>query len=581
MKKLMTGNEALARGFWEAGGKFVSSYPGTPSTEITENAAKYDEIYAEWAPNEKVAFESGLGAAMGGVRALVAMKHVGLNVAADPLFTAAYTGINGGLVIVSADDPNIYSSQNEQDNRNYAKAAKVPMLEPSDSQEVLDFTKKAFEISEEFDIPVLLRLTTRICHSKSFVECCQRVEVPRKEYRTDVDKYVMISGKARARHALLEEKIKALADLSDSCSLNSMDINDTSIGIVCSGVVYHYIKEALPEASILKIGFTYPLPKRLIHDFASKVDTMYVIEELDPFMEDMIKSWGLKIKGKELFSLLGEVSYEDIKEKITGETTAPSFVYESIPPRPPLLCPGCPHRGVFYIFNRLRLNVPGDIGCYTLGHFPPFSSVHSAICMGASIGVAHGLAKAIGDDFSKKTVAVIGESTFVHSGITSLINVVYNQSNTTTVILDNSITAMTGHQPNPISGYNAKGQVAPVLDLAELCHVCGIDKVSVVDPFDLTAFEKAMKESLEYEGPAVVISKRPCILLDKKAKSIPLYVNEDKCTGCKVCLKVGCPALGKKVDEQGQIKTFIEPNQCTACRLCAQVCPHDAIGEGI
>ncbi len=578
MKKLLTGNEAFARGFWEAGGKVISAYPGTPSTEITENAAKYDEIYAEWAPNEKVALESAMGAAIGGVRAAAAMKHVGLNVAADPLFTIAYTGINGGLVIVSADDPNIYSSQNEQDNRNYAKAAKIPMLEPADSQEVLDFTKEAFEISEKFDIPVLMRLTTRICHGQSFVKLGQRQEVPRKEFRVDVDKYVMIAGKARKRHALLEQKIIDLAKLNESSAFNKMEIKDKSVGIICAGIVYQYVKEALPEASVLKIGFSYPLPRKLIEEFASQVENLYVIEELDPFMEDIIKSWGIKVQGKELFSLLGEVTYEVILEKIAGQKPAvPSVEDLTIPPRPPLLCPGCPHRGVFYVFHKLHLNVPGDIGCYTLGHQPPFSSVHSAICMGASIGVAHGLNKAIGDDFGKQTVAVIGESTFIHSGITSMINIAYNRSNTTIVILDNSITAMTGHQPNPASGFTAKGDPAPALDFAALAKVCGIEKVLVADPFDLSAFEKSMREALAFDGPAVVISKRPCILLDKKSKFVPLAVDKDTCSGCKACIKVGCPALGAKTDADGKIKAFIDKAQCTACGMCAQACPHKAI----
>ncbi|MGI5891971.1 MAG: indolepyruvate ferredoxin oxidoreductase subunit alpha [Bacillota bacterium] len=577
MKKLITGNEAVARALWEAGGRFIAAYPGTPSTEITEYAAQYDEIYAEWSPNEKVALEVALGASLGGGRAIAAMKHVGVNIAADSLFNMAYTGVNAGLVLVSADDPNIHSSQNEQDNRHYARAAKIPMLEPSDSQEVLDFTKKAFEISEEFDIPVLLRMTTRICHGQSFVELGNRTEIPLKPYIKNQAKYTLVPTNARPRHVSLEDRIARLADYSETSPYNYMELQDTSIGVICAGAAYQYVKEALPEASVLKLGFSYPLPKKLIHDFAAKVDKLYVVEELDPFMEDIIKSWGLKVEGKELFSLLGEVSHEDIVKQIAGINIEVAPVDKSAPPRPPVLCPGCPHRGTFYVFQKLNLTVTGDIGCYTLVCLPPLSAMDTGFCMGSSIGTAHGMAKVMGPESTKKTVAVIGESTFIHSGITPLIDVAYNQSNTTTVILDNSITAMTGHQPNPTTGYNAKGQPAPAVDLVTLCQACGIEHVRVADPFDLTAFEKTLKEALEYEGPAVVISKRPCILLDKKAKYVPLHIDEDKCIGCKICLKLGCPALGQRNNQEGKTKAFIEPSQCTECGLCVQVCPRDAI----
>ncbi|MGI6362009.1 MAG: indolepyruvate ferredoxin oxidoreductase subunit alpha [Bacillota bacterium] len=577
MKKLVTGNFALARGLWEAGGKFIAAYPGTPSTEITEFAAEYDEIRAEWSPNEKVAFEAALGAAMGGVRSLVAMKMVGLNVAADPLFTAAYTGAKGGLVVVSADDPGVHSSQNEQDNRHYAKAAKIPMLEPSDSQEVLEFTKYAFELSEQFDIPVLLRLTTRICHGQSLVELGDRQQVADKRYEVDFDKYVMIADKARRRHALLEQKVVDLGKVSEDCGLNRVEMNDSEIGVICAGACYQYVKEALPEASILKIGMSYPLPKQMITNFASQVRKLYIIEELDPFIEDIVKSWGIKCTGKELFSFGGEIFREDIEEKILEYPPAKPVLDVSIPPRPPLLCPGCSHRGVFYVFNKLKLDVSGDIGCYTLGHQSPFRALHCAICMGASIGISHGLSRAIGDDFSKRAVAVIGESTFIHSGITSLINIVYNQSNTKVVILDNSITAMTGHQPNPSSGFNAKGEIAPTLDLVEVCKACGISKVIVADSFDLKGFETTMREVLDFAGPAVVIVKRPCALLDRGVKKSLPHVDEKSCIGCGACFKVGCPGLGRKQTDTGKVKAFIYKTLCNSCGLCAQVCPQGAI----
>jgi indolepyruvate ferredoxin oxidoreductase alpha subunit len=578
MKKLLTGNEAVARGLWEVGGRFIAAYPGTPSTEITENAAKYHEIYAEWAPNEKVALEVALGASLGGGRAMAAMKHVGVNIAADSLFNMAYTGVNAGLVLVSADDPYIHSSQNEQDNRHYTRAAKIPMLEPSDSQEVLEYTKKAFEISEEFDIPVMLRLTTRVCHGQSFVEIGERQEVPLKPYIKDQAKYTLVPNNARPRHVSLEDRMLRLAEYSENSPYNRIEINDKSIGIICAGVVYQYVKETMPDVSVLKLGFSYPLPKKMIEKFASQVDKLYVVEELDPIMEEAIRSWGIKVQGKELFSLLGEVSCEDLRRQIKGEKVEMEEPDASIPPRPPVLCPGCPHRGTFYVLKKLKLTVTGDIGCYTLACLPPLSAMDTGYCMGSSIGGAHGMVKMMGEDAGKNIVGVIGESTFIHSGITPLIDVAYNRSNTTVIILDNSITAMTGHQHNPTTGFDAKGNPATAIDMVALCKACGIEKVLVADPFDLSAFETAVKEALNFDGPAVVISKRPCILLDKKSKFIPLAVDKDTCTGCKICLRVGCPALGAKTDADGKVKAFIDKTQCTGCEVCAQACPHKAIG---
>lgn len=574
-KELMTGNEAVARGFWEAGGRVAVAYPGTPSTEITENAAKYEEIYAEWAPNEKVALEVGLGAAIGGARALVSMKHVGLNVAADPLFTAAYTGVNAGLVVVSADDPGMHSSQNEQDNRHYGRAAKLPVVEPSDSAEALSYTKIALQLSETFDTPVILRLTTRVSHSQSLVETEAREDVALKEYKKDMTKYVMIPANARRRHVVVEQHLKDLAAYAETSRLNTVELKNTDIGVICSGTVYQYVKEVLPEVSVLKLGMTYPLPRKVITNFASRIKKLYVIEELEPFLEDIIKSWGIEVTGREIFSPLGEIFPDDIAAKILGKEAVPAAERTGIPGRPPVMCAGCPHRGAFYAMHKLGLVVSGDIGCYTLACLPPLSAMDTTICMGASIGVAHGMEKAQGQEFAKKTVAVLGESTFIHSGITGLINAVYNQSAVTTVILDNSTTAMTGHQHNPASGYNAKGVQAPVLNLEALVRACGVEKVTVVDPLDVKAFEKALRDSLAFEGPAVIISRRPCILLDKKSVPKPFKVDNETCSGCLVCFKTGCPALEKK-DQ----KAFVNPNQCVGCGLCAQICVKHAISSG-
>lgn len=578
-KELLTGNEAIARGVWEAGGRVVSAYPGTPSTEITENAATYPELYAEWAPNEKVAFEVALGASIGGGRSLVAMKHVGLNVAADPLFTAAYTGVNGGLIVISADDPGMHSSQNEQDNRHYGRASKVPVIEPADSDEALRFTKRAFELSEEFDTPVIMRLTTRIAHGRSFVETGARQEVPLKPYTKNIGKFVMVPANARNRHIFVEERLKRLSAFGDISDLNRVEMGDKSIGVICSGAVYQYVKEALPEVSVLKLGLTFPLPKKLITDFAARVDKLYVIEELEPFIEDTVKAWGIEVCGKDVFSPLGEIFPEAIAKNILGTDPAGTGDIQGIPARPPVMCAGCPHRGLFYVLNKLKLIVTGDIGCYTLALSPPLSAIDTTICMGASIGTAHGMEKARGKEASQKMVAVLGESTFIHSGITGLINTVYNKSNVTTIILDNSITAMTGHQHNPASGYTAKGETAPVLDIPNLVKACGVEYVAVVDPGDLKATEKALKEALAFDGPAVVITKKPCILLDKKSQAAPYGVDNSQCIGCKLCMGLGCPALGMGNDETGKPKAVIEKTQCVGCGLCAPVCPRKAIEQ--
>ena len=572
-RKLMTGNEAVARGAWEAGAVVAAAYPGTPSTEITDNAAKYPEIYAEWSPNEKVAFEVAFGAAVAGARAMTAMKHVGVNVAADALFTAAYTGVNGGMTVVCADDPDMHSSQNEQDTRHYGRAAMLPVLEPSSSQEAKDFCKLAFFLSENFDTPVILRVTTRIAHSQSLVELGERVSVPVKEYKKDAAKYVMSPGFARKRRLEVQKRMQALAEFAEESPLNRVEMADASIGIITSGVLYQYVKEVLPQASVLKLGITHPLPRRLIERFASSVKQLYVVEELGPFLEDAIKSWGIAVKGQELFSPIGEVFAQDIAAALGGVSLPRPLLENDLPARPPLMCAGCPHRGLFYLLHKHKPVVTGDIGCYTLAAGPPLSAMDTCVCMGSSISVAHGMEKA--GHSPQKTVAVLGESTFLHSGIHPLINTVYNQSAVTTIILDNSTTAMTGHQHHPASGFNIKGQPAPAVDLPALAAACGVKHVQVVDPFDLAATENALKAALQFKGPSVLITKSPCILLDKKAQFRP-YSVEESCTGCKICLKMGCPALGLQ-DGPGKVKARIEAAQCTGCGLCAAVCPSDSI----
>lgn len=574
MKKIMLGNEAVARGLYEAGVKVISSYPGTPSTEITEYASKYDDMYSEWAPNEKVACEVAIGASIAGARSFCAMKHVGLNVAADPLFTVSYSGVNGGLVIAVADDPGMHSSQNEQDSRHYAAASKVPMLEPADSSECKEFTKLAYELSEEFDTPVLLRLSTRISHSQSIIEECVRNEVGVKEYVKNPQKYVMMPAFARPRHVVVEERTQKLIAWAEKAEINKVELNNTKIGIITSGTCYQYAKEALGDkASYLKLGMVHPLPVELIKDFASKFETVYVLEELDDIFETHCKKLGLNVIGKELFTYIGEYSQSLIAEKILGVKTEYQTLDENIPVRPPVMCAGCPHRGVFYALSKNKITVSGDIGCYTLGAAAPLFAIDTTICMGASISGLHGFNKARGEDAEKKSVAVIGDSTFMHSGITGLVNIAYNGSNSTVIILDNSITGMTGHQQNPTTGYNIKGDPAGKVCLEDLVKAVGINRVRVVDPYNLKETETAIKEELAANEPSVIISRRPCALLKYVKHNAPLCVDKEKCRTCKACLKVGCPAISIRDG-----KAVIDQTQCTGCGLCEQLCPFNAIG---
>lgn len=573
MKKLLLGNAAVARGAYEAGVRVVSSYPGTPSTEITEEIVKFDDVYAEWAPNEKVACEVAIGAAIGGARAMSCMKHVGLNVMADPVFTVSYSGINGGLVLCVADDPGMHSSQNEQDSRHYAKASKIMMLEPSDSAECKEFTKKAFELSEKFDTPVFIRLSTRVSHSQSLVEICDKNEVELKPYEKNAAKYVMTPANAVKRHVEVEKRVAALKALAENSEFNKAEFNNSKIGVIANGITYMYAKEALGDkVNYLKLGMVYPLPEKLISDFASKCDKVYVIEELDPIIEEHVKSLGIEVIGKEAFTLLGEYTPSMIKEQILGEKPAKALCAdENIPIRPPVMCPGCPHRGTFYVLKKLGLVVSGDIGCYTLGAAAPLASVDSTICMGASVSAAHGMAKARGAEFNKKLVSVIGDSTFMHSGITGLVDIVYNKGNNTVIILDNSITGMTGHQDNPTTGYTIRGEETKQVNLIALCKAIGIEHVAVCDPFDIKEFEKTVKEEVEREEPSVIIAQRPCALL-KKVKYTGHCKISDKCKKCKMCMKLGCPAISVK---DGNV--FIDTAQCNGCGLCKNVCPFDAI----
>lgn len=575
MNKLMLGNAAFARGLYEAGCTFVSSYPGTPSTEVTEEAAKYDEMYAEWAPNEKVAMEAALGASIAGARSFCGMKHVGLNVAADPLYTAGYTGVNAGMVICVADDPGMHSSQNEQDSRHHAIASKVCMVEPSDSQESKDFTKAAFELSEQFDTPVIVRMTTRVAHSQSIVELEDRQEAGIKEYKKDIAKFVMMPGNAIRRHPIVEDKLKRLAEFAETSPLNRVEMNDTKIGVITSGICYQYAKEALGDkASYLKLGIVVPMPEKLIKDFAAKVDKVYVIEELDPIIENHCKALGIEVIGKELFGLCGEIFQSGVREKILGEKAQVQTFDDPVPPRPPAMCAGCPHRGLFYCLSKLGVTVSGDIGCYTLGATAPLCAMDTTICMGASISALHGFNKVRGTESEKKSVAVIGDSTFMHSGMTGLVNVAYNASNSVVIILDNSITGMTGHQQNPTTGKNLKGDPAAAVNLEELCKAIGIKSVRVADPYNMAETEKIIKEELEKDGPSVVISRRPCALLKYVKHNPPLKCDKDKCVGCKQCLKIGCPAISihnKKME--------IDHTQCVGCGICKEMCKLGAIGE--
>ena len=575
MKKLLLGNEAVARGLFEAGVRVASSYPGTPSTEITENAAKYDEIRCEWAPNEKVAAEAAAGASFAGARSFCGMKHVGLNVAADPFFTMSYIGVNGGMMLAVADDPGMHSSQNEQDSRNYAKAAKVPMLEPADSAECKEFTKIAYNISEEYDTPVVLRLTTRIAHSRSLVETEERKQLPLKEYKKQPQKNVMLPAFAKGRHVFVEQRTEKLAELAETTDLNRLEMNDTSIGIIAAGDCYQYAKEALgSKASYLKLGMIYPLPVKLIKDFAARVDRLYVIEELDDFIETHCRSIGLEPTGKELFSRCGEFSQKTVRSLILGSEPDVISLDCKIPVRPPVMCCGCPHRGLFYALKKLKVYVSGDIGCYTLGASAPISMMDTCVCMGASVSALHGYNLARAGESEKKSVAVIGDSTFIHSGITGLIDIAYNATNSVVIILDNSITGMTGHQQNPTTGYNIKGDPAAAVDLEALCRAIGIENVAVCDPYDLEQTTDVIRRQLEADGPSVVISRRPCALLKYVKHNPPFKIESEKCIGCKMCLAIGCPAISIKNG-----KAEIDPTQCVGCGVCKSLCKKSAICE--
>lgn len=574
-KKIMLGNEAIARGAYEAGLVVSSAYPGTPSTEISESLAKFsDKLYCEWAPNEKVALEVAIGASLSGVRAMASMKHVGLNVAADPLFTASYIGVTGGLVIVVADDPGLYSSQNEQDTRRVAISAKVPVIEASDSQEAKDFMKMAFDLSEQYDTPVIFRTTTRLSHSQGMVELNEREEKDVIEYVKNPQKNVMVPAHAKLRHPIVEENLRRLQeDASDMIDLNRVEMNDTSIGFITSGIAYQYVKEVMPEASVLKLGLLNPLPKKLIKDFASKVDRLIIFEELDPVIEEQVKSWGIKCEGKELFTILGEYS----SEMLLREFKEPTKIIEKsyAPIRPPVLCPGCPHRSVYSVMNKLKLHGAGDIGCYTLGAGHPQKSIDTTICMGASISSLHGMEKARGSEYIKDWVAVIGDSTFFHTGINSLINMVYNESHGTVLILDNSTTAMTGHQENPSTGVTLRGDISNSISFEKICEGIGVKHYQEISSFDLKGLENAFKEASEYPGVSVIVANSPCALLKTTVKTNSYHVEREECRKCGVCLKPGCPAITKDEDKT----SVIDPVQCAGCSLCYNLCPFDAIKE--
>ncbi|MBE6850063.1 MAG: indolepyruvate ferredoxin oxidoreductase subunit alpha [Ruminococcus sp.] len=575
MKELMIGNAAVARGLYEAGCQIVSSYPGTPSTEITEFAAEYDEMYCEWAPNEKVAMEAAFGASLKGVRTACAMKHVGLNVAADPLFTLSYTGVTGGLLICVADDPGMHSSQNEQDSRHYAIGAKVPMLEPADSSECKEFAKLGFEISENFDTPCMLRVCTRIAHAQSVVEQEERVVPEVKPYEKNPAKYIMMPGNAIRRHPIVEERTQKLVEFAETSPINRVEMGDTKIGIITSGANYQYVKEVFGDkASVLKLGMVHPLPVQKIKDFAAAVEKLYIVEELDGIIETHCKNIGVDCVGKELFTPLGEYSQKSIAAVFGMEEKASVSADTAIPNRPPVMCAGCPHRGMYYVLAKNKITVLGDIGCYTLGAVPPLCALDSTLCMGASISGLHGFNKAGGAETEGKTVAVIGDSTFMHSGMTGLANIAYNGSNSTVLILDNSITGMTGHQQNPTTGYNIKGDPATKIDLEALCHALGINRVRVVDPYDLDECEKAVKEELAVNEPSVIISRRPCVLLKSVKAKPPVKVDADKCKSCKKCMKMGCPAIHM---ESG--KAAIDNTLCVGCGVCKQLCAFGAITD--
>ena len=572
MKKLMLGNEAVARGLYEAGCSFVSSYPGTPSTEITEYAAKYNEIYAEWAPNEKVALETAFGASLAGKRSFCGMKHVGVNVAADPLFTASYTGVNAGLIIGVADDPGMHSSQNEQDSRYYAIASKIPMLEPSDSAESIAFVKEAFEISEKFDTPIFIKMCTRVAHSQSIIEESDRLEIAQKEYTKNGEKYIMMPGNAKKRHPIVEQRTLNLINYAETAWFNRVEEgSDNTVGIITSSTSYQYVKEVFGDKyPVLKLGMINPLPVNKIKDFAKKVNNVIVVEELDGIIETHCKNIGVNVLGKEIFGNIGEFSQNLVAEKLGVEAPKGKALSENVPMRPPVMCAGCPHRGLFYTLKKNKLTVMGDIGCYTLGAVAPLTAIDSTICMGASVSSIHGFNKANDGATDKNTVAVIGDSTFMHSGVTGLINIAYNGSNSTVIILDNSITGMTGHQQNPTTGYNLKGDPASKIDLEALCRSVGINSVRVVDPYDLAECDAVIKEELQKDEPSVIISRRPCALLKYVKHAGPIKVNTDKCIGCKSCMRIGCPAISV-ID--GKVK--IDNTLCTGCGVCSQMCKFD------
>jgi len=574
-KAILSGNEAIARGFYEAGGVFASAYPGTPSTEILENIGNYQEIQAQWAPNEKVALEVAAGASLGGVRSLVAMKHVGLNVAADPFFSLSYQGVNGGLVIISADDPSMHSSQNEQDNRWFARAAKMPMLEPSDSQEAKDFTMLALELSEKFDTPILLRTTTRINHSQTIVKLGNRYQIPTKKYVKDMAKNVLLPANARKKHVQVEKRLQLMEDYGIKSACNRIEWQDRKLGIITSGISYQYAKESFPDASILKLGLTYPLPRALIRDFANQVVKIYVIEELDPFIEEQIAAMGIKVVGKERLPLIGELDQSVVSSSFFEKSDIGSSALHDvqIPPRPPVLCPGCSHRGMFYAFKKLRLTVTGDIGCYTLGALPPLQSMDTCLCMGASIGFAHGLEKAGDEDLKGKVIGVIGDSTFFHSGITGLIDIVYNQGKTKICILDNQITAMTGHQEHPGSGLTLRQQPTKKVDIETICRAAGIERVVKVDPYNLEQTLAVLKEEMQADEPSVIIADAPCVIRARIRFSKSYFVDAETCNKCGMCHRVGCPAIEKDAAGKAKINSLL----CIGCDICRQVCKPAAI----
>lgn len=572
MKKLLSGNEAIARGAYEAGACIAAAYPGTPSTEILENTAKYKDIYAEWSVNEKVAFEVAYGGAVGGKRSLAAMKHVGVNVASDALMTAAYTGVNAGLVFISADDPGMHSSQNEQDNRYYARFAQIPMLEPTSSQEAKDFTKLAFEISEEFDTPVMIRMTTRICHGKGIVELQDRQEIDDRGYKKDPQKYVMIPANARKRHVIVKERQAKLAEYVERLAINIITKSDSDVGVISSGVAYQYAREAMPDASFLKLGMTNPLPMKMIKEFIDSHQTVYVVEELEPFLEDQIKAAGLEVIGKEIFPNVGEFSSELIKQKIGGVVAAP--VNDDLPARPPVMCAGCPHRAVFNALKKNRAVISGDIGCYTLSTLPPLNALDSCLCMGASVGMAQGFIRSMPERKAQRVVSVLGDSTFIHSGIPSLVNAVYNKAKLTIVILDNRTTAMTGHQENPGSGKTLKGEGVTPFDFEAVVRAIGAGYVKTVDPIDGETLNDIIAEAIEFEGTSVVIAKRGCVLTEPDQFPGIMQIDQETCTQCKLCLQIGCPSISI---HNGLVE--IDQNLCFGCSLCQQVCTHDSINR--